>query len=77
MEQRTAAAPRSLSLVMAPKTPSFGADIGSHFTDTIKLHFKTGVCPTQYVIGQASVVGVAAPIHQKAMPVSVLIVRAA
>jgi hypothetical protein len=26
------------------------------------------VCPTQGVIGQASVVGVVAPIHQKAMP---------
>jgi len=26
------------------------------------------VCPMQSVIGQASVVGVVAPIHQKAMP---------
>jgi hypothetical protein len=41
MEQRTAAAPRSLSLVMVHQTPIFDeADMGSHFTDTIKLQFR-------------------------------------
>jgi hypothetical protein len=41
--------------------------MGSHFTDTIKLHFRNWWF-VQGVIGQASVVGVVAPIHQKAMP---------
>jgi hypothetical protein len=41
MEQRTAATPRSLSLVMSHENSIFrGVDVGSHFTDTTKLHFR-------------------------------------
>jgi hypothetical protein len=69
MEQRTAAAPRSLSLVMVHKTPSLMELTWDRISPTqLNCILETGGLSNAGVTGQASVVGVVAPIHQKAMP---------